>query len=62
VPFEGRLRAVSHARLLFAGRRLRSDRRGRLTVVARPRRTGRRRVVATASGVLPGRTVVRVHR
>ncbi len=62
VPFEGRLRAVPHARILFAGRRLRADRRGRVTVVARPRRTGRRRVVATASGVLPGRTVVRVHR
>jgi hypothetical protein len=62
VPFEGRLRAVPHTRILFAGRRLRADRSGRLVLRARPQRTGRRRVVATAAGVLPGRTVVRVHR
>jgi len=62
VPFEGRARPVPRARVLFAGRRLRADRHGVVRIAVRMRKGGRRRVVATAGGTLPGRAVLIVRR
>jgi hypothetical protein len=56
----GRARPVHRALVRFAGKRARSDRRGRARIVKRFRRTGRRRARASKRGHRPGRAIVRV--
>jgi hypothetical protein len=58
----GRRRAVRGALIRFAGRRARTDRRGRATIVRRLNRPGRYRARASRRGLRPGRAVVRVTR
>ena len=56
----GRLRAVRRATVSVGGRRRRTDKRGRATLVVRLTRPGRRRVTASADGYATGRTSIRV--
>lgn len=59
-PFEARLRSAAGATVSFAGRRLRADRRGGVSVVLRLRQPGSYRAVATLRGYRAGVTAVRV--
>ena len=56
----GRLRAVRGASVRVAGRRARTDRRGRATLRVRFMRPGPRQVTARRRGFRSGRTIVRV--
>ena len=58
----GRLRPVAGATIRVAGRRARTNRRGRATLRLRFGRPGRRLVTARRPGSAPGRTAVRVLR
>ncbi len=58
----GRRRPVSGAAISFAGRRLRTDPRGRASMVKRFRSGGRYRPRASREGFRPGRAAVRVIR
>jgi hypothetical protein len=57
---DGRPHPVQGATIRVASRRTRTNRRGRASLLVRPRRTGRRRVTATASGETAVSTTVRV--
>ncbi|HEX2087736.1 MAG TPA: hypothetical protein VHF89_18770, partial [Solirubrobacteraceae bacterium] len=51
---------LAGATVALAGRRARTDAAGRASLVLRPRRAGRRRVVATKPPLQPGTAKVRV--
>ena len=59
---DGRRRPVRGATVLFAGRRARTNRRGRASLVVRLQRGGRRRVVATFPDGAIAATTIRVIR
>ena len=54
----GRRRCVKRALVTFAGRRVRTDRRGRARITVRLGRSGTRRVVVRHAGCVRGRAVV----
>lgn len=58
----GQRRPVRRAKIRFAGKRARTDRRGRARITVRLRRSGRLRVRATKPGFRRGRATVRVTR
>lgn len=55
-------RPVAGAAIRLAGRRTRTDSRGRATLTVRLRRPGRHTAIATADGLRPGRASIRVKR